>query len=188
MYLFKISYFFKSKKNCYCFSIEFSTQKNQIMKKFSALSKNLRKFELFDENQIKIAEMNYLKWYSYDAEISTTKGTSSIKIEGTWSWNVFQYDVLGNKIREFKMGWKDFKIIENSGIEYVLELSSFWKYQFVLKNRAETGLVKLKPIFSWKSFDSIYEIEVADHFEVDSEFLFGLIHCINYQNSIAAAT
>lgn len=157
------------------------------MKKFSAISKNLRKFELFDENQNKVAEMDYPKWYSYDVEINTNKGTSSIKIEGTWSWNVFQYDVAGNKAREFKMGWKGFKIIESTGIEYVLELSSFWKYQFVLKNRADSELIKLKPIFSWTSFNSVYEIEVADHFEADAEFLLGLIHCINYQNSMAAA-
>lgn len=157
------------------------------MKNFSVISKNLRKFELFDDQQQKIAEMNYPRWYSYDTEISGKRGNSNIKIVGTWTWKVFQFDVSGNKIREFKMGWKGFKIIENSGVEYVLELSSFWKYEFVLKNRAESELIKLKPKFSWKSFNSEYEIEVADYFEANEEFLLGLIHCINYQNSMTAA-
>lgn len=85
------------------------------------------------------------------------------------------------------MGWKGFKIIENSGIEYVLEMSSFWKYEFVLKNRADSELIKLKPKFSWKSMYPEYIIEVADHFEADEEFLLGLVHCINYQHSVATS-
>lgn len=157
------------------------------MKNYSAVSTNLRQFELLDEHQKKIGEITYPKWYSYDVELTTDRGSSWIKIEGTWSWNMFQYDTPGNKIREFKMGWKGFKIIENSGIEYVLEMSSFWKYEFVLKNRADSELIKLKPKFSWKSMYPEYIIEVADHFEADEEFLLGLVHCINYQHSVATS-
>lgn len=158
------------------------------MKRFYAVSEGFKKFELLAENRTHLAELSYLKWYSFDVQIQSPQGKSEIKMEGNWNSTLVQYGYTKNKIREYKMGWKGMVLTEESGEQYLFKSKMSWNFNYVLVDKMEKELVNITAEFSWKSFKTKYIFEIADDFEADPELLLGLVHCINYQAATTAGS
>ena len=139
------------------------------------------------ENNLKLGELNYRKWYTFDAEIVldqnlkyqlvATKRVDEQKIE------LIQNDL---KFAEFKMGRNGiiiktfFENIENC---YVMKHKGKLNSKFILTNIENHELIVAIPNFKWKTLNYNYNIETAEEFDnlpQSKLLLFTVLHCLNY--------
>lgn len=149
------------------------------MKTYKAISKGFKEFNLLDENEQFLGKIYYPKWYSYEIKIETAQGIFDVEMKGFWKTNMEQFDANHSKIRTALITWKGFILEENSGKKYYLSSKGFWDYHFVLEDENKNELLNVHSKFSWKEFNSIYEISTTQDF--DTDFLLLIIHCVNYR-------
>ena len=148
---------------------------------------------IITENNQKLGELNYKKWYAFDAEIILkdnlkyqliANGIKEQKIE------LKQNDV---KFAEFKMESNGIIIntyFENNETCYLLKQKGKLNYKFILTNAQNYELVKAIPDFKWTKLNYNYNIETAEEFDnlpQNELLLFTILHCLNYYMTVMLA-
>ena len=148
---------------------------------------------ILTENNLKLGELNYNKWYAFDAEIELNDNLKYQLIpEGNWEQKI-ELRQNNLKLAEFKMGWNGiiiktyFENIENC---YLLKHKGILNSKFILTNTENQELIAAVPNFKWKTLNYNYNIETAKEFDDlpnNQLLLFTILHCLNYYMIIMLA-
>jgi len=121
------------------------------MKKYQAISSDSRNFRVLSEDK-EIGKLNYLKWFSMQAEILLEGDSSAYKIaaKGPWSSTMIlsKNDI---PVLNFKINWGGQIIISThfDGLEknYVLKHKGLFKSAYIMLDDAGEELVEIQPDF-----------------------------------------
>lgn len=148
---------------------------------------------ILTENNEKLGELNYKKWYNFDAEIILKDNQKYQLVAcGVWEQKIElkQNDL---KFAEFKMGWNGIIIntyFENTESSYLLKQKGMLNYIFTLTNTKNQELVVAIPDFKWTKLNYNYNIETVaefDHLLQNELLLFTILHCLNYYMTVMIA-
>lgn len=155
------------------------------MKQFTATSTDSKNFNLTMDN-IHLGNLKYLKWYSFQADISLDDNSQyQLEPRGFWDSRI---ELLqnGESLADYKLSWKG--VIINTkfdGIEknYLLKQKNLFSNKYLLVNSEEKELLSVSSDFKWNKLHLDYIITVSDDFDHYSHkelFLLTILHCINY--------
>lgn len=155
------------------------------MGKYKGNSINSRNFNLTFDN-LKIGELIYEKWYSFNADILLSDGAKyQLEPKGFWDYKIELKDNT-NVLLEFKMGWKGIIIktfFDNKGDTFLLKLNGLLGSDFVLIDKDKNELMIIETDIKWTKLNYDYNIETTQNFEnFDNKelLLLTLLHCVNY--------
>jgi hypothetical protein len=164
------------------------------MKKYQAISTDTRHFNVLCEDKA-IGKLNYVKWFSMQAEIILDQDTSSYKIaaKGPWSATmVLSKDDIA--LLNFKINWSGQIIISTNfdGLEknYTLKHKGMFKSAYLLLDDAGEELMEIQPDFKWSKLSMDYAIFANDNFDKIKQkelLVITIVHCTNYFMSMMSS-
>lgn len=159
---------------------------------YKANSTDSRNFSLTADGQ-NLGELIYKKWYSFDAQITLSDGTTyQLEPIGFWDSKI-ELKAGSQTLLEFKMGWKGIIIktfFDNREDTFLLALSGLLSSKFVLIDTDKTELMAAETDFKWNKLAFDYTIETTqrfDNFNNKELILLTILHCINYYMTIVGA-
>ncbi len=159
------------------------------MGNYIANSINSQNF-ILTKNNLKVGELNYPKWYTFNAEVILSDNSKyQLKTTGIWD-NKVELKQNEIKLLEFKMSWKGIIVkdfFDNTEKTYLLKQTGLLNCKFILVDEENIELIVAEADFKGNSLNYDYNIETANEFDNNKNkelLLLTTLHCINYYISI----
>ncbi|PWJ39980.1 hypothetical protein [Sediminitomix flava] len=117
----------------------------------------------FYNNGVSISSLQFIKWYSKEAEIKYLDSTIKIMQDGFWGTK-YKIEKDEQNVGKITMNWKSDFLLEfntsEKSLNYTLKCKGFAKTRFELHDDKGNIIIILHSNMNWKKFNYNYEVEV----------------------------